>query len=259
VSRADHQTTTRRRLLSGIVPSVLGAGLAGVLLAGCGSGQITQTESQQPVVNGASGNVGSIAIRNTQLAYPGNANGVYAPGSTARLIVTIVNSGGTDDTLTRVTTPAAGQVLVDGSPTGSKLIPGGFSVSSGVDVDDESVPNSASVQPGISSAPATTPSIATPPSGPASPSSGAQSPSSGGASIPATPPSAPNGSVPATPPSSQAPRLPGSVTIDVVQIRSVNGGSLRAGLTIPMTFYFAHAGQVTLVQVPIAAPADNAS
>jgi hypothetical protein len=53
--------------------------------------------------------------------------------------------------------------------------------------------------------------------------------------------------------------LPGSVTIDIVQIRSVNGGSLRAGLTIPMTFYFAHAGQVTLAQVPIAAPADNAS
>ncbi len=253
VSRAEHQTTTRRRVLSGIVPSVLGIGLAGVLLAGCGSGQITQTESQQSEVNGASGNVGSIAIRNAQLAYPANLQGAYAPGSTARLIVTIVNAGTTDDTLVKVTTPGAVQVEIDGSPTGSKLIPADFAVASGTDPDDESVANTPSALPSIPAAPATTTPVA-PPSGSVSPSSGAASPSSG-----AVFPIIPTGSVPPTAPSSQLPNVPGKVTIDIVQIKSINGGSLIAGLTIPMTFYFAHAGQVTLAQVPIAAPADNAA
>ncbi len=49
------------------------------------------------------------------------------------------------------------------------------------------------------------------------------------------------------------------MTIDLVGIKSLNGAPLRAGLTIPMTFYFAHAGQVTLPQVPIGAPADGAA
>jgi hypothetical protein len=49
------------------------------------------------------------------------------------------------------------------------------------------------------------------------------------------------------------------VTVDLVGIRSVNGHPLRAGLTIPLTFYFQHAGHVTLAQVPIGAPSDNSS
>jgi copper(I)-binding protein len=48
------------------------------------------------------------------------------------------------------------------------------------------------------------------------------------------------------------------VKIDLVGISSVNGAPLRAGLNIPVTFYFAHAGQVT-VQVPIGAPADTSA
>lgn len=251
MSRAEHQTTTRRRILTGIVPSVLGVGLAGLLLVGCGAGQITQTESQEPAVNGASGNAGPIAIRNAQLAYPGNAQGVYQPGSTARLIVTIINAAQTDDTLVKVTTPAAVQVTIDGSATGSKLIPGDFSVASGVDLDDESVPPSSPATPSLAPSSSVAPSSVAPSS--VAPSSGVS-----------VPPSAPGGSsAPPTPssqaPSSQAPAVPGAVAIDIVGMRSVNGAPLRAGLTIPMTFYFEHAGQVTLAQVPIASPADNAS
>jgi copper(I)-binding protein len=47
------------------------------------------------------------------------------------------------------------------------------------------------------------------------------------------------------------------MTIELVGFRSVNGGPLRAGMTIPITFFFAHAGQVTIGQVPIGAPPDS--
>ncbi|HEX3590419.1 MAG TPA: hypothetical protein VHV74_12380 [Pseudonocardiaceae bacterium] len=238
MSRAEHSTTTRRRVLSGVVPSVLGVGLAAVLMAGCSAGQITQTATQEPVVNGASGMAGPIAIRDAQLAFPSNAQGTYQPGSTARLIVTIVNTGIADDTLTKITSPAATSVRIDGSDTGTKLLPGGFSVASGQDSDDESAGAAGS---GSAAAPTTTqPSVA--------PSSGA--PSSG---APA------GGAVPPPAPTSSAPSQPQTVTIDLVGIRSVNGAPLRAGLTIPLTFYFQRSGQVTLPQVPIGAPADSSS
>jgi hypothetical protein len=238
VSRAEHFTTTRRQILSRVVPSAIGLGLAAVLV-GCGSGQITQTDTQQSAVNGASGNVGSISVRDAQLAFPGNQQGTYAPGSTARLIVTIVNGGLTDDTLTKITSPAVTSITIDGSATGTKLIPGTFSIASGQDPDD--------TQAGSSAQPL--PTTAPPSSSVAPPSSSSVSPSSSPA------PGAPGSSSPA--PTSAAPQLPGKVTIDLVGMKSINGQSLGAGLTIPITFYFAHAGTLTLAQVPIGAPADN--
>jgi copper(I)-binding protein len=245
VSRAEHHTTTRRRVLAGIVPSVLGLGLAAVL-AGCSSGQITQTDTQLSGVNGASANVGSMAIRNAQLAYPSDQQGVFQPGSNARLVVTIVNSGLTPDTLVNVTSPGATSVTIDGSQTGTKLIPASFSISSGQDDDDESASNSPS---------ATAPSTTVPPvvTTTSVPSSSASVPPPSGSIAP----SAPSSVVPLTTTASAAPSVPGKVTIELVGLKSINGAPLRAGLTIPLTFYFQHAGQVTLAQVPVGAPADS--
>jgi copper(I)-binding protein len=205
------------------------------VLAGCGAGQISQTATQQAAVNGASGSAGPIAIRDAQLAPPSDPQGVYQPGSTARLIVTIVNTGLSDDTLVKVTSPAVESITIDGSADGTKVLPGGFAVSSGVDSDDMTggqAGDTASVVP--TTAPETTTSSAT--VSPGTPSESAK----------------PSGS-------STAPVPPGKVRIDLVQIKSINGGPLRAGMTIPLTFYFAHAGQVTLPQVPIGAPADGSS
>ncbi|HEY3747845.1 MAG TPA: hypothetical protein VGL80_01500 [Pseudonocardiaceae bacterium] len=247
MSRAEHHTTTRRRVLAGIVPSVLGIGLAAVL-AGCGSGQITQTDTQLSGVNGASATVGSMAIRNAQLAYPADPQGVYQPGSSARLVVTIVNTGLTSDTLVKVTSPGVSSITIDGSADGTKLIPGNFSVASGQDEDDSTV------GPSSAAAPTTTVPVVT--TTPVPPSSG--QPSSGQPSTPPSDslvPSAP--SVPPTTTASAVPTVPGVVKIELVGIKSLNGAPLRAGLTIPMTFYFQHAGQVTLAQVPIGAPADS--
>ena len=131
----------RRRVLTRFAPAVAGLGVA-VLLVGCGAGQITQTDTQQSAVNGGSGQVGAIAIRNAELQWPDNPQGVFSPGSNATLIVTIANTGIDPDELIGVSSPAASSVTIDGSETGTKPLPGNFSIVSGVDVDDstEDVP-----------------------------------------------------------------------------------------------------------------------
>lgn len=234
---AQHPTRTRRRLAT-VAPAVAGLGLA-LLLSGCGAGQITQTDTQVAAVNGASGNIGAMAVRGAQLAFPaGSAQGVYAPGSDATLIVTIVNTGVTADTLTGVSTPAAVGVTIDGSPTGTKDIPGGFAVTSGQDNDGRDT--TATMTPLTSAAATTTPTGVTGSAG-----AGTTGSATGSSTTePTTVAQAPAGGA------------PGQVTIVLTQLKTVNGGSLRSGLTIPITFSFAKAGQVT-INVPIAAPADN--
>lgn len=245
MSRVERTTTTRRRVLAGLAPTVLGLGLAAAL-TGCGAGQITQTDLQQASVNGASGTVGAMAVRNAQLAYPDNSQGTYAPGSDAELVATIVNTGQTDDTLVKISTPAALGVTVDGSVTGTKLIAGGFAVQSGEDVDDSDA--SAAAVP-TESAPSSD-----------SPASGSPVTTTGGEpTITSLPPSSrsPIEGRPSVPGSVAAATPPAKVTIELVGIKSINGNPLRAGLTIPITFYFQHAGQVTIQAVPIGAPSDT--
>jgi copper(I)-binding protein len=212
------------------------------VLTGCGAGQITQTDTQIASIDGANGDVGSMSVRNVTLAFPANAQGVYPPGASAALVVTIVNNGLTADTLTGVSSPAVTSATIDGSPNGHKDIPGGFSVTS-------------FGQTSASSAPTTTTLPSAPASASQPPSSNAPS---SGASVP---PGVPNGSghiSPAPPaPTSAVPELPGTITIELIGIKSINGAPLRAGLTIPVTFTFAHAGQVTLAQVPIGAPSSQ--
>ena len=102
-------------------------GIAALSLSGCAAGQVTQTDAQVAAVNGANGDIGPIALRDVVLAYPGGEDVFgYAAGDEAPLLVTIVNSGTQTDELVAVSTPAAGEVVVDGMTT----IPGGFVVSS---------------------------------------------------------------------------------------------------------------------------------
>lgn len=230
--RAAHPTTTRSRVLGRIVPSVVGIGLA-VVLAACGAGQITQTDTQSSGVNGANANVGQIALRDVQLSPPPDPKAGYDTGAAAVLVATIVNTGLTSDALVKVTTPAAVDVLVDGSATGTSPLPANFAITSGQDPDDNTT------APGTLS-PATTsgPSSVTPPTSSGAPPSGA-----------------PSGS--ATPSVASPPLAPGRVSIVLHLIKTVNGGPLRSGMTIPITFYFANAGQVTINNVPIGAPPDT--
>jgi copper(I)-binding protein len=103
---------------------------AAVVLSGCGAGQVAQTATQEPAVNGTSGTVGSISLRNIHLRATQTADYVE-PGQHAELLFVAVNgSPDVNDKLVSVTSdigtvslsgdsslPANG-VLVVGEPDG---------------------------------------------------------------------------------------------------------------------------------------------
>lgn len=103
---------------------------AAVVLAGCGSGQISQTATQEPAVNGTSATVGDVALRNIHLRAAQTADYVQ-PGRDVDLIFTAANgSPDVGDKLLSVssdigavelsgdTTLPPGGVLVMGQPDG---------------------------------------------------------------------------------------------------------------------------------------------
>ena len=96
--------STSRSMLAGLV--VVG----GLALAGCGSGQITQTATQKPTVDGQMAQVGRIAIRDAALEYP--VGGRYERGSDARLRMVVVNDGVDPDALVSVSSPLATDVTI---------------------------------------------------------------------------------------------------------------------------------------------------
>jgi hypothetical protein len=93
--------------------------LAGVLvvlvLGACGD----NTVPRGVAAPGASGNVGSLKLRDAVLSDPGADAEFpgYDRGEDALLLVTIVNDGDTDDELVSVTTAAAERVTVQGATT----------------------------------------------------------------------------------------------------------------------------------------------
>ncbi len=115
----------RRTVGSGIrsagpVVATFGAAL---LVAGCAAGQITQTDTQVAAINGTSAGVGTIAIRNAEVAYPegdGTAPAVYPPNSDAQTTMWLVNEGHAADELVSARTDAASNVAI----TGSRTVPG---------------------------------------------------------------------------------------------------------------------------------------
>jgi copper(I)-binding protein len=116
--------------------SALRAGLAAcglavaVALSGCGAGQVSQTATQEPAVNGTSVTAGAIALRNIHLRAVQSTDYVQ-PGRDVELIFTAVNtSPDVNDKLVSITsdvgtvslsgdtTVPAGGVLVVGQPDG---------------------------------------------------------------------------------------------------------------------------------------------
>jgi copper(I)-binding protein len=103
---------------------------AAVALSGCGAGQVSQTATQEPAVNGTSANIGDIALRNIHLRASQSTDYVQ-PGREVELIfVAANNSPDANDKLVSITSdvgtvsltgdgtvPASG-VLVVGAPDG---------------------------------------------------------------------------------------------------------------------------------------------
>lgn len=97
---------------------------AAVVLAGCGTGQISQTANQEPAVNGTGGLLKALSLRNVQIQAEQDGESIPA-GHTANLVFVISNqSPDTADELTGVTTDI-GKVTVR-LPGPATLPPGGL-------------------------------------------------------------------------------------------------------------------------------------
>jgi copper(I)-binding protein len=99
---------------------------AAVVLSGCGAGQVSQTATQEPSVNGTNANVGTVALRNVHLRAVQTTDYVQ-PGRDVELIFTAANnSPDVNDKLVSVTSNV-GTVLLSGDtsvPAGGVLVVG---------------------------------------------------------------------------------------------------------------------------------------
>jgi copper(I)-binding protein len=226
---------------------VLGAGVlalgAALALAGCGAGQITQTDSQQPAVNGTYAQVKTIALRNAAVQYPTSGVG-YPAGAAPALTLTIVNQGAQDDSLVSVTTEGGGQ----GTIGGSKEIVAGHSLVIG---PDDAVESTNEAQPTSSGAPSST---STPPTATSSTGTSSTGTSSTGTSSTGTGTSTATATsgVPSSGPAATptAPEVVGRGTVTLAALAQ----PLWPGQVLKVTFVFKNAGPVT-VELPVAAPA----
>ncbi|GAA3431439.1 hypothetical protein [Kutzneria kofuensis] len=227
MSSAEQNLITRLRLL----PAVLGIGAA-LLVAGCGAGQITQTASQVPAVNGSMGTVKQIAVRDAQLAYP-TGKRYYSRGDSASLIVTIANSGQTADKLTSVSSPqfSSGAQIV-----GDATIPGFHAIAA----------SATAASPATTTSAAPTSTTGTSTTGTSTTGTSTTGTSTSGTSTSGTSAT----SATTTTAVSSDPNLPvGTIRIQLV---GLNLDKLQAGQTVQVTFTFANAGDLTL-NLPIAA------
>ncbi|WIX86207.1 hypothetical protein [Amycolatopsis sp. DG1A-15b] len=222
---------------------VLGAGVlalgAALALAGCGAGQITQTDSQQPAVNGTHAQVKTIDLRNAAVRYPTSGPG-YAAGATPALTLTIVNRGAQDDSLVSVTTEDGTQGTIEGSKTVVAM----HSLVIGPDDAAESTNEVQPTSSGAPSAPSSSPSTPTSGGTPTGSSSASNSPGN----LTATATSEVPSSGPAATPT--APEKVGQATVTLPALKQ----PLWPGQVIKVTFVFKNAGPVT-VELPVAAPA----
>jgi copper(I)-binding protein len=215
-----------RRVLgsTGMVAVATGAAL---LLAGCGAGQITQTATQQPAVNGSYAQVKTLVLRDAALEFPPSGQ-AYAAGSSAALTLRVVNQGRSDDELLSVSSAAADSATV----TGSKVVVAGHTLVIGPVDQTEAT--------GDKTAPSATTE--------ATPSSPETSTST--SSTDTTSPTSPASSSTEAPPSVTV----GEATVLLQGLKQ----PVWSGQTIKVTFTFRDAGPVT-VDLPIAAPAAAAS
>lgn len=102
------------RLSKPLVSGAAGLAACAMVLTGCGSGQISQTASQESAVNGTSANVKEIALRNVHLQAVQTGD-FLQPGTVVPLMfVAANNSPDVDDKLLAVSSEI-GQVTLTGA------------------------------------------------------------------------------------------------------------------------------------------------
>ena len=114
------------RLTNRLTATTAGLAAFGLLLTGCGSGQISQTAGQEAAVNGMSANLKNIALRNVHLQ--SSQSGDYLqPGRIVPLVFVAANdSPDVNDKLVGISSDVGNVVLTgDGSiAAGSALVAG---------------------------------------------------------------------------------------------------------------------------------------
>jgi hypothetical protein len=227
--------------------------LTPVLMTACSAGQVNQTSSQDRDKVGPGADVGDLVLRQVQLVNPcegGDEDATaYEDGDSPELVLSIVNSGREDDTLTAIQGEAFDGVYVD-------------------EVPDTSAPTSSSA-PATSAAPSTSQPESTDTTTTETPG-GSQAPETSAAPTTAAPTSA----APTASTRLDVPVPAGEVT--TIGLRQYEEGSpcepeisadttrlfladlsldapLTASQTLPVTLTFAEAGDVT-VQVLVAGP-----
>lgn len=245
MGRALQKSPAPRRLA---VVAALATSL-GLAAAGCSAGQVTQTDTQVAVVNGASGQAGDIAVRDAQFLFPA-AHGAYEEGDDAPIMVVIANNGTSPDKLMTVTSEFSSPAEI----TGDTDLEAASAVVGGADQDDagdhQTTTSKPSASPG-SATTTTTPSGSVTTTTPSGSVTTTTTPTAG-----STTGSAPgNGTSISNPPtsgtklpSSAEPTEPGAVKIVLKGLKK----PLRPGETIRVTFLFQNAGEVIL-DLPIGA------
>jgi copper(I)-binding protein len=99
---------------SAVAAGLAACGLAAaVALSGCGVGQVSQMATQEPAVNGTSGNIGPISLRNVHLRVE-QAGDYVQPGRDIELLfVAVNNSPDVNDKLVSITSDI-GKVTLTG-------------------------------------------------------------------------------------------------------------------------------------------------
>jgi copper(I)-binding protein len=233
--------------------AALATGL-GLAAAGCSAGQVTQTDTQVAVVNGAEGRAGNVTVRDAQLLFPA-AHGFYEEGDDAPVAVVIANNGTSPDKLMAVTSADASQ----GEITGDSVLEASSAILGEADEHDAgSHATTTTGKPSVSGSPSatTTPSLPGSVSGSAAPTTTTGSAESGTSSPP--PSSEHHGTSVSQPPTSSTklpssvdPSEPGVVKIVLKGLKK----KVRPGETIRVTFLFQNAGEITL-NVPIGATSE---
>lgn len=98
----------------------------------CSAGQIAQTTSEEPGVNGAIANIGQLQLRDVQILYPTDkADEIFGNGGPFQLAFVINNlSPVNDDRLVAITAPEGGSVIIgEGADAGK--IPAGQALRAG--------------------------------------------------------------------------------------------------------------------------------
>lgn len=214
-------------------------GLAGVLgIAGCSAGQVTQTDSVQPAVNGNTGQVGDISLRDVRVAYP--EDGSYEPGDDVVLLLSIINDGDTATALESVTSDVSES---EAELLGNPSLPGRYGLH--VVAPGESTGSETS---GTSETAETTGSSTTETS-----VTGTSVPESSGTSEAEAPPASEtsSGAVTTTSQSSRPAEEPEVGTLSIVFSDLLV--DLPIGRNVPVTFRFADGSEIELA-LPIAAP-----